>query len=100
MSYRSPLEGYSLLDGLFRLLKFVLISGLVLLAFIFTSFVGVGLLLGWLVFRLIRRWRSPAKPVHGPQVLEGEFEVIRRPVVRDTLNELDWPRPFDSTRPS
>lgn len=99
MSYRSPLEGYSLFDSLFRLLKFVLIGGLVLLAFIFTSFIGVGLLLAWFTFRLIRRWRAPAKPMHGPQVFEGEFEVVRRPSVGGTLNELDWPRPFDSTRP-
>lgn len=100
MSHRSPLEGFSLFDSLFRLLKFAVIGALVLLAFVLTSFVGVGLLLGWFAFRLIRRWRAPAKPVHGPQVFEGEFEVIRRPNVERTLNELEWPRPFDSTRPS
>lgn len=100
MSYRNPLEGYSVLDSLFRLLKFVLIGGLVLLAFIFTSFVGLGLLLGWLTFRLIRRWRAPAKPMHGPQVFEGEFQVVRRPGAPNALESLDWPRPFDSTRPS
>ncbi len=96
MSSRNPL-----FDVLGRALKLLMIAGLVLIAFVLTSFIGVGLLLAWFLFRLVRRARSPAKPVHGPQVFEGEFEVVRRPQGTTTasLSEPAWPRPFDSTRP-
>ena len=55
-----------LFDGLVRALKMLVIAGVVLLAFVLTSFIGVGLLLAWFLFRLLRRARTPARPVHGP----------------------------------
>lgn len=93
MSFDNPLIG-----SVLRVLKTLLILGFVLVAFVLTSFVGIGLLLAWLTFRMIRQWRQPARPTHGPQVFEGEFEVVRRPA-HGSRAELEWPQPFDSTRP-
>ena len=91
-------SGNPLFQGLGRLLKLVVVAGLVVLAFVLTSFIGVGLLLAWFLFRLFRGARQPAKPIHGPQIIEGEFEVVRKPNASDSLSEPTWPRPFDSTR--
>lgn len=95
MAYDNPLIG-----GVVRVLKILVIAAIVLTGLVLTSFVGIGLLLAWLVFRLFRHWRKPARPVHGPQVIEGEFEVVDRPRRASPGADLEWPRPFDSTRPS
>lgn len=83
---------------LWQIAKLILIGTVVVVGFALTTVVGFFVLAFLLIYRFLRQARQPARPVHGPQVFEGEFAVVHRPDAA-VPESLEWPKPFDSTRP-